>query len=227
MHSNQLSGDEIQLLLDSYQSELRRLQYKSRKAEENIAELQLMRRDLLTGTQAVPATPVASLETPVTATIAPITTVEEPPVHVETKHEDVQVTAPEVSEEETEAVEESEVHKSRKGVNPAILEASGETVPQGYKLSEWDTFLLEMLEDENRLMINHELLELAFKRAKALGSTLSDKQIKGKVTRSLNKLVNKRGYIMKAKYQGKGHAYGLAQWFFKNGNVKQEWAKTK
>lgn len=98
---------------------------------------------------------------------------------------------------------------------------SGEGNIGGYRLSEWDQFILQTLADTGHVLINSELMDMAFEKSKSEKLNLTQEEVRGKMVRSIHKLANKRGAIIKAPFPGKGFAYGLAAWFTGTGKLKK------
>ena len=98
-------------------------------------------------------------------------------------------------------------------------------VDGGYKLSEWDQFIINSLQNKKKTLINTELLTLAQKKAKKEGRSFDSDYAKGKLNRSLHKMANKRGDIIKTRYDGKGFAYGLPEWFDKEKSLKNKYKR--
>ena len=80
----------------------------------------------------------------------------------------------------------------------------------GYRLSEWDNFVLDTIKGKNKIVITKELIDQAPKYFKK--PRLQETEIKNKLNRSLHKLANKRKAILKVPYEGRGHAYALPEW---------------
>jgi len=95
----------------------------------------------------------------------------------------------------------------------------------GYRLSEWDNFVLDSLENFGKVMINSELYDLALQKNEADKMGLTDEDVRGKLVRSIHKLANKRMEIAKAPFPGKGYAYGLSSWFSGSGNLKKTYSR--
>ena len=96
---------------------------------------------------------------------------------------------------------------------------------RGYRLSEWDNFILETLAAHNKPLVNLDFNTLALEHAKSIKSTDTPEQIRGKIIRSIHKLANKRKAIKKHNISGKGYAYGLAEWFNSAGNLRRAYKK--
>lgn len=93
-----------------------------------------------------------------------------------------------------------------------------------YKLSDYDNFVMELLEKEDRLLSRNDI-EIAMKQyVQNTEEGLSDEQIATKVTRVLHKLGSKRGNIRKYAISGRGYGYGLDKWFFQTtGKLKRKY----
>lgn len=87
--------------------------------------------------------------------------------------------------------------------------AKKEKAAKGYKLSDWDNWVISSIKDKGQPLITQEIIDTVKAKAQESGLSSSDKEVKNKVTRSLQKLANRRGDIMKVPYKGKGHAYAI------------------
>lgn len=101
----------------------------------------------------------------------------------------------------------------------AILTTSGK---KGYKLSDWDNYVIQSISESGKVRITSEILESVKNKMAAAGKKVTDLQVRNKVTRSLQKLVNNRGDLAKVSYQGKGLAYALPTWLEAKGKVSSE-----
>jgi hypothetical protein len=75
------------------------------------------------------------------------------------------------------------------------------------------------------VLVNAQILELAKVRVEKEKLDLNDQQLRGKLNRSIHKLANKRGNLVKVDYPGKGFAYGLPNWTDKNNEIKKKYLK--
>ena len=87
----------------------------------------------------------------------------------------------------------------------------------GYRLSKWDEMLLAGLRNSGRVMRKQDL-DSWFASQK--DADLPADQVYTKVSRVIHKLANKRGVVRKVNVEGRGFAYGLAEWFTPTGRVK-------
>lgn len=90
----------------------------------------------------------------------------------------------------------------------------------GYRLSEWDSEIIEGLERANHALINSELYQLFVDKNAREGHNLDETDLKGKLNRSLHKLANKRAVIVKLPYEGRGFMYALTDWLNSSGGLR-------
>ncbi len=116
--------------------------------------------------------------------------------------------------------------KAKPAKKPIALDSSGRKARSlpGYRLSEWDTFILSNLEKAGKTLISDELYELAVTWNKDEKLGLTEPEIKGKLTRSVHKLANKRKELVKVPRVGRGFSYALTTWMGPKG-IKKKYAK--
>lgn len=95
----------------------------------------------------------------------------------------------------------------------------------GYRLSEWDYFILDGLRDSGMTLVNSDFFKLAAKKIKHDGLEMSRSQLHGKINRSIHKLTHKRGILVKVPFSGKGYAYALSNWFDGEGKLKSQFKR--
>ena len=93
---------------------------------------------------------------------------------------------------------------------------------KGYRLSEWDIFIINSIKDANRVLVNAEIMDKAKAKNKKEKVTMDDLTLHGKLNRSIHKLANKRRDLIKVDFPGKGYAYGLAEWADEKGKIRVE-----
>ena len=93
----------------------------------------------------------------------------------------------------------------------------------GYKLSNWDTFIIGAIDSAKKPLINSELLEEAQKDD--ISNGMSEDDLKVKISQSIHKLANKRSTLSKTKYEGRGYAYATENMVFSNGKLKKEYTR--
>ena len=108
---------------------------------------------------------------------------------------------------------------------PKVDGRKNRTVVGGYKLSEWDQFIIDSLKDKQKVLINQELLDLAQEKVTKEKLDMDMVQIRGKLNRSLHKLANRRDDLIKVDFPGKGYAYGLPGWKSGPNDVKKKYRK--
>lgn len=96
----------------------------------------------------------------------------------------------------------------------------------GYRLSDWDYFILDSLKEAGMSLVNSEFFKLAAKRIKQENIDVSRSQLHGKINRSIHKLTHKRGILVKVPFSGKGFAYALSSWFDENGKLLLKYKRT-
>lgn len=84
------------------------------------------------------------------------------------------------------------------------------TDKRGYKLSDWDQFILTSVETANRVLTRSEIDEMVSKKGGTLKKGMEAKQITAKVSNVLHKLTNKRGILKKDKNAENKSGYTLA-----------------
>jgi hypothetical protein len=204
-----LKKNELADLIHRYESEVRKLKFQLQKTTETIQDLKGRMEDA-----------------PVAATVIAATT-----------------SAPQVPKRGRGRPRKSEAQKaaSQNGAAPEAVNPpkrkrgrpKGSTnkkkvirrVKDGYRLSEWDSFIINSLKKANKVLVNSDLMELGKEKVKKEKLKLDDIQLRGKLNRSIHKLANKRGKLVKVDFPGKGFAYGLEDWADKSGKVKAKYRK--
>ncbi len=102
------------------------------------------------------------------------------------------------------------------------VKAAGKPAKKGYRLSDWDNFMVNTLKEHNTALVTGEFLSLAKEKVDQEGKIMSDGEIRGKINRSIQKLANKRGLMRKVPHKGKGYAYALAEWVDDKGQLKDD-----
>ena len=217
MSFNNLTPLEIRDLISGYQSDLRKLHFQVHKTNQIIAELKSY------GTQ---AEETYALEQPSLPEL------------------------PSASNEEDQAVasadqaSEAPQRKTRRG-RPANRKLSSEDKPKrgpgrprkessaasaanerpkgkGYRLSHWDNFVMDCLEQKQTALISADILDMA---GKSESIQADANEIKIMLNRSLHKLANKKGLLVKVEYDGRGFAYAPAGWLNSRGELPKKYAR--
>lgn len=95
----------------------------------------------------------------------------------------------------------------------------------GYRLSEYDEMIFAALNDKSQVLITSDLQDYIESEMKGQGKNVSEEEIRLKISRSLQKLVNRRKEITKVSYEGRGFAYALPEWVNKDGEVKRKFRR--
>jgi predicted nucleic acid-binding protein len=99
-----------------------------------------------------------------------------------------------------------------------------ESQPKGYRLSDWDLFIINTIRKSGRVMITSELMDKALSRVKKEKLDMDEVSLRGKLNRSIHKLSNRRGDLVKVEeYPGKGFAYGVPEWKDEDGKIREEY----
>lgn len=218
MREYNLTRYEINDLIRKYQSELRKLEFQVAKTRVTIRELLEELARLEESGEGLRHSDYSPVELPTEPEPEP-----EPKPKRKRRRKKVEKPVEEaVSEtglaptEETKAPEEKKTRKPR----------TRNRKKGGYRLSEWDDFILNALKEEQKILVSSDFLDKGKEWQTTQEEPMEDEQlIKGKIARSIHKLANKRGQIVKVDYPGKGFAYALPDWVTKSGNLKKKYIK--
>ncbi|MCB0637485.1 MAG: hypothetical protein KDC54_12740 [Lewinella sp.] len=97
--------------------------------------------------------------------------------------------------------------------------------PSGYRLSEIDQLIMEALEARGKALINSEMQEYVEAKKQAAGEKVDSDDISIKISRSLQKLANRRKDLIKVPYDGRGKAYAMPSWVNPDGTTKKKYAR--
>ncbi|MCB0683730.1 MAG: hypothetical protein KDC32_22930 [Saprospiraceae bacterium] len=243
MQGVKLTDQEVAELMIQYESEIRKLRFLIDQKKQAIAELKAIE------TVSVPVARPAAATSTKAATTKPKGRRGRPAKKKKTETAQNGQVAESKSAEvqaETSPAKKKRVGRPRKATatastktkakatakpkpkaKPATKSSSKTTTKSdstgGYRLSDWDTMILDGLASRQKVMISADLLELGKKKVANENLGLDEKQIQGKINRSLQKLANKRGVLSKTDYPGKGHAYGLAEWADPSGEIRKKY----
>jgi hypothetical protein len=234
MAKNHLTAQELEDLIFRYTSEARKLAFQLKQVEETVAELQ---RQLpkVASTEPKPTPAKAKAEKPAAPkkkrgrpskakvekeVVAEAEAEAETKVKAETETTTAE-TAPKrkrgrPKKEKTAAAGRK---TSAKKLRTAQEEASQ---PKGYRLSDWDMFIINSIKRANKVLVNSDLMDKALNRVKKEKMDLDEMALRGKLNRSIHKLANRRGDLVKVDYPGKGFAYGLPEWTDESGEIRAE-----
>jgi len=198
MGTRKLSELDIIDLLQDYNSELRKLNYKIQFVKDKIANLEGMliedgREQIVRATRGAGRPRKEKTEMPeMSNEIAP------------------QPAEPFVKEKNRKIVKER---------------APRERKP--YKLSDWDNMIMDSIRNAGRPLINTEIFDTLKSLAIEKGLSWDDDKAKAKINQCLIKLANRRDDLKKISYEGRGYAYAVAEWEGERGKLPREIKKTK
>jgi hypothetical protein len=208
-----LTHHEINDLIRKYQSELRKLEYQVNKIQEALSDLHTMQEDFAGQEQEVSSANGHS-STAVTAKSKSSSTA--------VKKQEAPAKKPEKAERKPKG-RPGRKPKAKPGNRTKKTKKSGRS--SGYRLSVWDEFILNALEGANKTLINSELYEQAKDYAAENKIEIANEKLRGKLSRSIHKLANKRKELVKVPYDGKGFAYALTNWVTAEGKLKQKYSR--
>lgn len=216
---NELTAAELKDLLNTFESDKRKLSYRLQQIDRTIADLQRMIDRFGAGNL-----PEPSFAEPMQEEKQEEVTPESPKEDTPTADEPVEVASTptrtrgrrsritQAPESTASAAIKSKTTKKRKKA-------------KGYRLSEWDTALMEGLKKAKHPLINQELYQLLEDKNQKEQHGLDEKDIRGKLNRSLHKLANKREELIKVNHEGKGFAYALRRWVTPEGELKEKFER--
>lgn len=91
---------------------------------------------------------------------------------------------------------------------------------KGYRLSEIDQIIFEALDSKGKVLITNELQDYAEEKIRESGKPVDSDDVRLKISRSLQKLANRRHDLVKVPFEGRGFAYAIPRWLNKDGEVK-------
>lgn len=94
-----------------------------------------------------------------------------------------------------------------------------------FRPSPWDLLVIRALEDTEKVMIVPEFVEYAKTRPEPYYQ-LEEEDIKIMLNRAFVKMANRKEYLVKVPYEGRGHAYALKSWFTKQGELPKKYQRS-
>jgi hypothetical protein len=96
---------------------------------------------------------------------------------------------------------------------------------KGYRLSVFDNYILEALNTRGHVLISSDLISFIEAKYQENNESFTEEDLKTRLSRSLHKMVNRRGDIKQVKYSGRGHAYALPAWVGEDGETKSKFRR--
>ncbi|HMQ47633.1 MAG TPA: hypothetical protein PKA00_05770 [Saprospiraceae bacterium] len=202
MKQTKLNPLQIRDLRIHYESELRKLEFQVVKFREIVAELEVRE-------EAAIALALDEAE------------VKELPAASKSTEKEAQKEKGRPRKEKAasnKVVHEPEVPK-KKG-RPSKEE--GEVID--FRPSPWDLLVIRALEEKDQVMIVPDFVEYAQSRPEPYYQ-LDEEQIKIMLNRAFVKMANRKDYLVKVAYEGRGHAYALKSWFTKQGELPKKYQR--
>lgn len=245
MEFQKLSPLELRDLINKYNSDLRKLQYQVVKTQAMVSELEgylseaetALGLEISTATVEVPEVEAASEKAKAQEQkAAPKTKGRGRPKGAKNKKTTEKKAAkpaagktkgkgpgrPPGSKSKKKATTESKPKAAKDKASQAAKETpANEDVP-GYRLSEWDDFVLKSLNEKGKVLTTSELTKIGVADASI---KLGAAQIKTKLNASLHKLANKKGLLAKVEHSGRGFAYALQEWVSASGELPKKYVE--
>ena len=224
MANSTMSSAAIKQLIEEYSSELKKLQFKTELTKTTIAEL---KNDLAEANERENAAQQAKLES-VSSDAAPApkkrTASRKPKAASEPA-------AAATAETPAEPAEEAPAKAATPKRKPAAKKRSttrkkkAKDRSAGYRPSEFDMLVMESLDTTGKVMIASEMQDYIKEKFDKDDRSMSEDKIKVMVTRSLQKLANRRDDLKKVRYDGRGWAYAQPKWVSPSGEVKKKYQR--
>lgn len=95
----------------------------------------------------------------------------------------------------------------------------------GYRLSPTDELVFKALEDNGKVLITTEIQDYVENAYRDQGDEKSGEEVRLLISRSLQKLANRRNDLIKVPYEGRGYAYARPEWVNKDGELKRKFTR--
>ena len=234
MAKNHLTVQELEELIHRYNSEARKLTFQLKQVEETVADLQQqLAKSASTEPKAAPAK--AKAEKPAAPKKKPgrprkakaeKEVAAETETKVETATETTKTTAAPKRKRGRPKKEKTASAGKKASSKKLRTEQEEASKPKGYRLSDWDLFIINSIKRANKVLVNADLMDKALNRVKKEKMDLDEMALRGKLNRSIHKLANRRGDLVKVDYPGKGFAYGLPEWTDESGEIRAEFIES-
>jgi hypothetical protein len=222
MKKSNLSSLEIQDLINRYRSEIKKLNFQMAEVNATISQLE---KTLKNVAEIEKSTLIKKKKPkPALVTLSQNKTKKKrgrPAKKAATKKKKVTEKKQVIEKKTSKAKKAGRPKKTNKPVKTTkkLRKTSGK---KGYKLSLWDTLVVDSIKDSGKARITQEIIDFVSAKLKESGKPASDTEVKNKVIRSLQKLANRRNELKKVPYPGKGFAYAIPEWTDEKGKIKKE-----
>ncbi|KGE88199.1 MAG: hypothetical protein ACE362_09805 [Phaeodactylibacter xiamenensis] len=247
MEFQKLSPLELRDLINKFNSDLRKLQYQVVKTQAMVSELEgylseaetALGLEISTATVNVPEVEAAPKKEKEEKAAAPKTkgrgrpkgaknkkTTEKkdakPAATSKTKGKGKGPGRPPGSKSKKKATTETQPKAAKEKASQTAKETPANEHVPGYRLSEWDDFVLKSIKDKGKVLTTSELTKIGVANPEI---KLGAAQIKTKLNASLHKLANKKGLLAKVEHSGRGFAYALQEWVSASGELPKNYVE--
>jgi hypothetical protein len=245
MDFQKLSPLELRDLINKYTSDLRKLQYQVVRTQSMVSELEgylseaesALGLEISTATVEIPEVKAAPAKEKEQKAAAPKTKGRGRPRGSKNKKTTDKKTtkgtagkakAKGAAERTTDAKSKTKATpgSKAKATKPKASKKTKETTANenvpGYRLSEWDDFVLKSIKDKGKVLTTSELTKIGVADASI---KMGAAQIKTKLNASLHKLANKKGLLAKVEHSGRGFAYALQEWVSASGELPKKYVE--
>ncbi len=212
MNYTSLTPLEIRDLIAKYRSDLRKLEFQVNKTTQILKELQSHSSDI------EEALSIEEAEIKELPTVSASEAASEPDVKETAK----KTAKPSKGKGRKAAGKKRGPGRPPKTENKKKRAKSESKKDKGYRLSEWDEFVINSLQAKQKALITSDFSDIAKGNPDIKAG---DAQVKVKLNRSLHKLANKKGILVKVEYPGRGYAYALADWLNNKGELPKKYAR--
>lgn len=234
MSKTQLSSSEIQDLINKYHSELKKLEFQVDEVITTIAQLERFLENV-SGREkyAVSKVKVRKSKSLSITPSASSTSIKKGVRGRPKKIKEVEKAGPKKTTAKKAVAKKGIAKKSvakravpvKTAKKANFAKKAKKAEKNGYKLSSWDQYVIESIKQSNQIRITQEIIDFVKNKATADKLNTSEEEIKNKVTRSLQKLANRRNDIIKVPYKGKGFAYAIPAWFSSKGKLDSKFKR--
>ena len=218
MKKTHLSSSEIHDLITRYRSELKKLDFQMSEVNLTIAQLEKTLKNVSDNEKAAVSKTKKRKSTPISITKS------------KTKTKKKRGRPAKKAILEKRAAIEKKIIKAKKAGKPKKVTKVAKkpkkiAEKKGYKLSSWDSLVINSMKDSGKVKITQEIIDYINAKMKESGKPANDTEVKNKVIRSLQKLANRRNDLKKVPYPGKGFAYALPEWMDEKGKLIKEYKR--
>jgi hypothetical protein len=232
MKKTKLSSSEIHDLINRYKSDLKKLEFQASEVNLTISQLESLLKNVAGIEKAAILKTKKRKPTPVTLVTSKTKKKRGRPAKKSLKGKKTALPGKTVTSQKkslpkktatiTKTTKQKKIVAKPKKIVAKPKKLKKAEDKKGYKLTFWDEYVIESIKQAGKVRITQEIVNFVSAKMKETGKNASDVEIQNKVTRSLQKLANRRGDLKKVPFEGKGLAYALPAWFGDNGKLNKE-----